>query len=316
MTTAILPADHDEAPYQPHWLSRSAFSVASVSHILGQLSLGISLYYHNYWLAVPLVLLVSHFMHAALIGFHEASHGCLKKNKRFNEIEGLIIGTLSYMSFTLYRAAHQTHHSHLGTERDVELWPFVKTDVSRGARIFAAVVELSLGVFFTPFLFARVFFEKDSIIRSPKVRRRIWKEFIAMAVFWPLVIAAVAYFDAWRYFLWMYAIPALIAGNLQSWRKYIEHVGLTGATIRSGTRSIVAHDPIGKLVSFTLLHEPFHGVHHLHVGLTHAELPGKASSLTPTREDEIAPFPSYRHAFAHLLKTLRDPKVGPQWRER
>ena len=83
-------------------------------------------------------------------------------------------GVLSFMSFTLYRAAHQTHHMHLATERDEELWPFVNVKASLWSRRLAAAIELNLGLLFTPFLFWRIFFRKDSLIRSRKVRRRIW----------------------------------------------------------------------------------------------------------------------------------------------
>ena len=86
--------------------------------------------------------------------------------------------------------------------------------------------------------------------------------------------------------------PAWLAANLQSWRKYIEHVGLTGATVRSGTRSIVSEGWLGQFVAFTLLHEPYHGVHHQHAGLSHAELPFFANELTPETPDELPPFPS------------------------
>jgi fatty acid desaturase len=260
------------------------------------------------------MVLSCHLMHGFLIGFHEASHGLLRKSRRLNEIDGVLLGMLSFMSFSLYRAAHQTHHMHLGTERDEELWPFVDPNISRLSRVFAAVVELTFGMFFTPFLFFRAFLRRNSPIRSPKVRHRIWAEVALMVVLWVAILGSVAWFGAWRYFLWLYAIPAFIAGNLQSWRKYIEHVGLTGSTVKSATRSIVADTWLGRAFSFTLLHEPFHGVHHLYGGLTHAELPLRASSLEPSHPEETRPFPSYRHALWHLLGSLKDPRVGPQWR--
>jgi fatty acid desaturase len=75
----------------------------------------------------------------------------------------------------------------------------------------------------------------------------------------------------------------------------------------------VADTTLGRLVSFTLLHEPYHGVHHLHAGVSHAHLSRYVDSLMPTGPDELPPFPSYRLAFLHLLGQLRDPKVGAQW---
>lgn len=299
----------------PHWVSRSAFQIVIFLFLFTELALlAVLKSGGSLWLAVPLVLIVSHLMHGAAVGFHEATHGLLRQNRRFNEFDGVLIGVFSFMSFSLYRAAHQSHHAHLSTERDEELWPFVLPGTPRWARILAAFLELTLGLLFTPFLFLRTFLRSGSPIRSKKVRRRIWAELALIVVVWTGVIAAVAHWQVWPYFLWMYLVPTFIAGNLQSWRKYIEHVGMTGSTVRGSTRSIVAAGWLGRLVAFTLLHEPYHGVHHLHVGVPHAELPRLAPSLAPTEPEELHPFPSYRHALLHLLRSLSDPRVGAQWR--
>ncbi len=313
MNTATTIEESEET-FQPHWVSRAAFPIVSAALLLSQLLLGIALYYDQIWAAVPLVLAISHFMHGQLIGFHEASHGLLRKSRKLNELDGILIGIFSFMSFSLYRAAHQTHHMHLGTQKDEELWPFVEPGTPRWGRILAAIVELTMGIFFTPFLFMRTFFRKGSPIRSRKVRRRIWAELVLAVVVWTVLLSVVAWLDGWKYFLWMYAAPAWIAGNLQSWRKYIEHVGLTGSTIRSATRSIVADGPVGRFVSLTLLHEPYHGVHHQRAGLPHPELPRYAADLEPEIPDEKKPFPSYRHAMVDLLRSLSNPRVGAQWK--
>jgi fatty acid desaturase len=275
--------------------------------------LGFAVHQGWWWLAVLLVIPVSHFMHGALIGFHEASHGLLRKNRLLNEIDGVLAGTLSFMSFTLYRVAHQTHHSHLATERDVELWPFVKTDSPRWVRRLTAFLELNAGLLFTPFLFWRLFFIKNSIVRNRKVRRRIWGEFFTILGTWTLIVGAVATWNLWHYFVWLFLVPGIIAGNLQSWRKYIEHVGLVGHTAKSATRSIVADTWSGRLLSLTLLHEPLHGVHHLKVGLPHTAYPQNAPLLQPELEGDLPVFPNYRSALKHLLKNLSDPKVGSHW---
>jgi fatty acid desaturase len=301
-------------PHQPHWVSRSAFQVIVILFALTEVALGAALVRGSVWLAVPLVLIASHFIHGLLIGFHEATHGLLRRSRRFNEFDGILIGVLSLMSFSLYRAAHQKHHAHLATERDEELWPFVHPEKPRWLRILAAFLELTAGLLFTPFLFLRAFLRAGSPIRSKKVRRRIWAELALIVAVWIGILAAVAYWHAWTYFVWMYLVPAGIAANLQSWRKYIEHVGLTGSTVNSATRNIVSESWLGRLVAFTLLHEPYHGVHHQHAGLPHAELPQFAAELQPASPDERSPFPSYRRALVDLLRSLADPRVGGQWR--
>ena len=231
--------DHDEHG-NTHWVSRAAFPLVIALQVTAQVALGFTIYYGWYWLAVPLALLVSHCMHGALIGFHEASHGLLRKSRLLNEIDGVLIGVISFTSFTLYRAAHQTHHMYLATERDEEMWPFVNVKAPRWGRCLAAFFELNCGLFFSPFLFWRMFFRKNSIIRAAKVRRKIWGELVLILVGWGITLALTAWFNLWVYLLWIHFIPAYIAGNAQSWRKYVEHIGLHGHTAKSATRSIIA----------------------------------------------------------------------------
>ena len=300
--------------HEPHWISRAAFPFLVILFALSQTSLAVAVFHRNYWLAVPLVLVSSHLMHSMLIGFHEASHGLLRRSRLLNEIDGIIIGTLSLMSFSLYRAAHQLHHAYLASERDEELWPFVHPDMPRNRRVLAAILELTMGLFFTPFLFVRTFLRQGSPIRNKKLRRRIWIEFAVSGVVWTGILTATAVFHAWPYFLWLHVIPAWLAANMQSLRKYVEHVGLTGSTVNSSTRSIVAEGWIANFVTFTLLHEPYHGVHHWRSGLPHPELPGHAEALEPTVPEERPPFRTYRAALRDLFINLPDPRVGAQWR--
>ncbi len=301
--------------HEPHWLSRSAFQIVVISFFITDLVLimvlrsGASL-----WLAVPLVLLGGHFMHGAALGFHEATHGLLRRNRKLNEFDGVLLGVFSFMSFSLYRAAHQLHHMHLATERDEELWPFVHPDKPRWLRMLAAVLELTMGLVFLPSLFLRIFLRAGSPVRSKKVRRRIWGELALIVVVWSAIFSAVACWHVWNYFFWLYFAPAWVAGNLQSWRKYIEHVGLLGNTANSSTRSIIARGWMGRFVAFSLLHEPYHGLHHMHAGLPHAELPKLAAELQPKADSERPPFPSYSHALVDLFRNLPDPRVGAQWR--
>jgi fatty acid desaturase len=301
-------------PHEPHWVSKAAFPVLTVIFYVTQAAQGFAVYHGFYWLVVPLVLVSSHLMHGMLIGLHEASHGLLRKNRLLNEIDGIIIAGFGFMSFSLYRAVHQSHHAHLATERDEELWPFVRPAIPRPARILVAFLELTVGLLYTPFLFIRAFLRTGSPIRKKDLRRRIWAEFSLSAVLWIGILSAVAFWDLWKYFLWLYLAPAFLAANMQSLRKYIEHVGLMGSTVNSSTRSIVSDGWLGRLVSFTLLHEPYHGVHHRHAGLPHAELPQFAGELAPKAAGERPPFRSYRHAFGDLFHSLADPRVGAQWR--
>jgi fatty acid desaturase len=304
--SAGLRDDHD--------VNCVAFQTLVFSLALAEIALWACVWIGWLWLAIPLVLVTAHLMHGLLIGFHEASHGLLRKSRRLNEFDGVLLGIFSFLPFSLYRVVHQLHHMHLATEKDTELWPFVLTKAPRWARRLAAMLELTLGLFYSPSIFLRVFVHRDSLVRSRKVRRRIWLELALAGVVWAAVLSAISLWGLWKYFIWLYLVPALIAANLQSWRKYIEHVGLTGNTVNSSTRSIIPKSWVGRVFAFTLLHEPYHGVHHQNAALPHRVLPQFTSVLIPKTPDDQAPFMSYRQALPDLIRSLADPRVGSQWR--
>ncbi|MFZ4482658.1 MAG: fatty acid desaturase family protein [Chthoniobacterales bacterium] len=303
-----------EAPagFEP-WAHHAAFSLVAGLFYTTMGVMALCLYQGWIWPLIPLVLLSSHLMHAMLIAFHEAAHGNLRKSKLLNEIDGIVVGMISVTPFMLYRALHQKHHVNLATEKDVELWPFVDPQEPLWWRRVAAFLELNFGFFYTPYLFWRVFLQRPSPVTNRAVRRRIWVETAGMILFWGTVLGLVAYFQVWTWFLVLYFIPAFIAGNLQSWRKYIEHVGLSGNTGRSATRSIVGDTLPGRIVSISLLHQPLHGVHHIKSSLPHEQLSDHVDWLMPEDDGDTVPFPTYRAAFADLLKCLADPRVGGQW---
>ena len=301
--------------HEKHDVNCVAFQTLVFSLAIVEIALWALIWSGWIWLALPLVLVAAHLMHGLLIGFHEASHGLLRKSRRLNEFDGVIIGIFSFLPFSLYRVVHQMHHMHLATERDTELWPLVLTKAPRWSRRLAVFLELTVGLFYSPFIFLRVFVGRHPLVRSRKVRRRVWVELALTVVVWTAIVTATAFFGVWKYFLWMYLVPGLIAANLQSWRKYIEHVGLTGNTVNSSTRSIVPKSWLGHVFAYTLLHEPYHGVHHENAGLPHAVLPQFKSVLTPKNPGERVPFMSYRQALPDLICGLGDPRVGAQWRD-
>ena len=307
-TAETVPDVHDD-----HEVSCVAFQTLVLSLALTEAALWGAVWSGWYWLALPLVLVAAHFMHGLLIGLHEASHGLLRNSRRLNELDGVLIGIFAWLPFSLYRVVHQSHHIHLATERDTELWPFVLPKTPRWARRLAAFAELTLGLYYSPFIFLRVFVGRNSIVRSRKVRRRIWIEMAITVVVWTVILVTVGYFQMWKYLLWMYFVPGIMAANLQNWRKYIEHMGLTGDTVNSSTRSIVPKSWLGRVFAYTLLHEPYHGVHHQNAGLPHTVLPRFTSLLTPKKPGERVPFMSYRHALPDLVRSLANPRIGAQW---
>jgi fatty acid desaturase len=265
------------------------------------------------WLAVPLVLALAHLMHGQLMAFHEAAHRTLALTPWRNDVAGILLGTFSFMGLTAYRAAHRTHHAHLATERDEELWPFVVPGFPRALRLTALFVQLFLGLGFLPSLTLRTFLRSGSPMKSKAERRRTAAEYAIMAIVWMGILAAVVWTSEWKLFLLAYVAPAVLAGNIQGFRLAVEHMGLTGRTKLASTRSVVPTGAAGRLLAFTWLNIEYHGAHHRFGGIPQTRLPDEKWLLDPTGPDERGPYPSYRSAFRHMLRSLPDPRIGAQW---
>jgi fatty acid desaturase len=268
-----------------------------------------------YWPAAALVLVNTYLSHSLVIAFHEAAHGSLCPWRPLNEYLGRVIGLQAFISLSLYRELHHWHHAHLGTPRDEEFWPFTDPANAKWKRRLAAIGELFFGVLYTPLLYFRAYIRTGSRIQIPVYRRvMIWAEVLAPFLVWGGVTAVTIYYEVFTYYLISYLAPAFLAGNVQSWRKYIEHVGLTGDSWATLTRAIRPPTTAGHVVSESLLHEPYHDLHHRYPKIPYENLPHAAAVDPPT--DGVPLFPSYRAALWDLLKALPDPKFGPAWKLR
>jgi fatty acid desaturase len=303
------------ARHQMRWTNLWIWLAFAAGFFATQGLLAVMVAWGPWWAAIPLVFLLAHLMHSHLLALHDAAHETFCPNRVLNEAVGIFIGTLGLIEFSLFRYVHHTHHSYLGTPRDEELWPFVNPEVPRWRRRLAATLELTVGLVYTPFLLLRAFFRKDSTIREPALRRRVWAELALMVAVWGGIVAATAYWQAWTFLLVVFVAPAFVAGNMQSWRKYIEHMGLTGDKVLGCTRTIVPQTWLGHVLVFTLFHEPYHGVHHTFPRLPHETLPEFSPMLEPVTSDEVPPFANYRGALIDMVSSLRDPRIGSHWEQ-
>jgi len=290
-------------------------SVVSVGLFFGMLAVTLFAWENGYWPLVLISWLVqAHIGHTNLLAFHEASHYTLHPSRRLNEFQGIILGSVILTPLSAYRWVHNQHHIHLGTQRDCELWPFVDLKVPRWRRLLTAAAELLLGFFYTPIIFLRGVLVAQRIPRAA-VRRLMWEYLICLAL-WGAVLTAVIRFGVTNEFIVGYLIPAMLAGNLQSLRKFTEHVGLLGHDVPSTTRTVIHSSMLGRLLSASMLHIDLHGPHHLHAKIPHFHLP-EATPIAYEQElcDPAAAnvFPSYVAAFWDMARTLLNPRVGAQW---
>lgn len=270
-------------------------------------------WYNGLW---PVTLLcwgiMGHIGHMNLIAFHEASHRTLHPNRLLNETMGILLGTIILTPLSVYRWVHNQHHSYLGTPKDTEMWPFVIPTVNRAWRLIAATGELCLGFFYTPIVFLHGYLIAHTMPRRTDIRIRY--EYLLIVLFLITLVTSLSLFQVWGPFVIGYLIPSMISGNLQTVRKFTEHLGLFGDTLLTKTRTVVPEGPVGKLLSESMMHIDYHGTHHRFARIPHYNLP-QATPYVYTPEKAAVPiYKTYAAAMWDMAKSLGDPRVGHQWK--
>jgi len=295
--------EHQHTSAYPAWLNFLAYAI---------LSLAVYLVWHTaYWPAIALLWLpMAYFGHTVLLAFHEAVHYTLSPSKRLNEFRGFMIGVTVLIPLSVYRQLHGYHHAALASERDMELWPYVNPKASWAWRFFSAWTELLLGFFFTPLVFLHGILKAKDV--EPEVMRRVYLEYALGIALWTVALLTVNYLGMWPEFLVVYLIPAILAGNLQTARKFVEHMGLYGDGPLTATRSVHHEDKVGTLMCRTMLNIPHHGTHHRFGKLPYFKLvEATPKAYAPPAEGPV--YRSYTRAFFAMLPSLLNPKIGKQW---
>jgi fatty acid desaturase len=312
---AAPEADVLAEAHRPRWDGYFKWLVVVTAFALGEAAMAWCVLREPAWLLPPLTLLLGFLMHGQLMALHEAAHRSLVPVRWVNEAIGITIGTLSFTGLTAYRAVHRTHHAHLATERDEELWPFVVPGTPLWVRRGAMVASLLLGIVWMPVLCLRTFLRRGSVMRNPAERRRAWFEYVGMVVFWTAAAVAVARFQGWMLFAALYAVPSVVAGSIHGIRESVEHLGLAGRTTLGSTRSIIPSGPVGRTIAFTWFNIEYHGAHHLYGGIPHGKLPDVIGLLALAGAGDVPPYQNYRSAVRDMLRSVNDPRIGRQWLE-
>ena len=258
-------------------------------------------------------LFTAYFLFCWTSCFHETAHQTLSDSKPFSIALGRMLGIAMFVPYTCYRESHIRHHAYLNKPTDWELWPYSDPNTSIWFRRVFVWFDLCVGIFMSPWIYSRIYFHKDSPLKSPEVRRSIRYEYLAMITFWATVLGLVAYFDAWLGFLTVWCIPHFLAGVFQSGRKLTEHLGMSSYDPMLGTRTVLSKrnwiTRMGSFVNFDIF---IHGPHHRHPRVAHNVLGRKMDEYIETHPDTDYPlYQSYwRATFAMFPHMVKNPGVG------
>lgn len=244
--------------------------------------------------------------------FHECSHHTLSGSKNASIWLGRILGTAMFVPYSIYRESHIRHHAYLNKPSDWELWPYSDPNTSLRFRRVFIWFDLFLGLFMAPFIYGRIFWNKETPIKDPKLRRAIRYEYAFMVLFWGSVIGTCAYFGTLWDLVRVWFLPHYLAGIYQNTRKFTEHLGMSSYDPMLGTRTVVGSNFITKWCTYFNFDIFVHGPHHRHPRIAHNLLLQKMDDYQEQNPDLKYPvFTSYWGAIIDMAPSfIKTPGVG------
>jgi fatty acid desaturase len=250
-------------------------------------------------------LFTAYFLFSWTSCFHETAHQTISRSRRISIWLGRFLGGMMFVPYTAYRETHIRHHAYLNTPRDWELWPYASPDCSLTFRRCFAWLDLVAGYFTGPYIYGRIFFHRTSPLRDPALRRTIRREYLGICALWGLLLGVVGYWQAWPLFVKVWLAPALLAGVLQTGRKFTEHLGMSSFDPLLGTRTVMAGNWLTRLCTFLNFDIFIHGPHHRHPRLTRDQLGEKMHDyMTENPETNYPVYHSYWQAVRAMLPAL------------
>jgi len=247
---------------------------------------------------------------------HEMGHMTFLASDTVSRRLGRFLGMILVIPFTCFRATHLTHHAKMCTSEDYELWPYCKPNYSIRFRKAFCLFDLLLGTISAPIIYSRVFWKRNSPLSQSEISA-IKFEYLLSILFWGAIAFVVLYVSVTQIAtpaqlsIWWIA-PLAFAATLNTFRKLIEHVGLSSCDPLFGTRTVQPTNIIAKFISFGNFDLNLHGPHHRFGMAQHDELSDKLDQALHKQPaiGELV-FHSYSGAAWHTLKCiLKNPGVG------
>ncbi len=250
------------------------------------------------WPLLPIrtagVVVIGISIQAMGITMHEAVHGNLFRQPRWDRWIGFVMAVPAFFSFTAYKVAHLNHHRHTRTDKDQDELP----NMCRNRRQY--VVLYYAWFFVGTFLYFFIVPWKALRIASRRERSRIYGEYLAMFLIYVVVVLLELRSGHLTSLLWDWLFPAQVAILLSNIRTLAEHLGTEGkGDAVSRARTVTSN----RLVSFLMLNTNYHLEHHLFPAVPWYHLPKVHRLLKPIYQ---ARRPDVRRSYlAYALESLR-----------
>lgn len=247
---------------------------------------------------------------------HELIHHNLPLGPKATRVIGEIIGTAIGIPYLVYREVHMRHHAYLNTPLDIELWPYSHPQASLGFRRSFLWFDMLCGSLATPIIYGRICFSSDSPCPE-NLKRAMRRSYLMMFVVWAAIIGGMTWLGMtgrrqFRVEGLIFLLPFLLAANLNSIRKIMEHLGTASYDPLHGTRTVVGSSWLTRILSFFDFDLSIHGPHHRFPKLSHHQLAERMEEIQQASPDVRYPvFQSFSAALRDTFRTvIANPAVG------
>ncbi len=242
-------------------------------------------------------------LHGISLFTHEAVHGTLTENRRWNDVIGAACALPVLQNFSAYRVLHLGHHQHLGEEGDPDHY----ANYTRWTWMVFLMNWLRLLIGYPVYI---------TMIPLLGFKQGTARDRVGILA--EVAAAGLAVWLAWRFvpgaWLWHgWLIPMVLINFMVNIRGMSQHTLLEHADDEvRGTRSILT----APLVRFFMCNENYHLEHHLYPGVPWHHLPQVHAALKEPLREQGAPYIGSYAAFVRefIGGSLRRSPLGSRHR--
>lgn len=230
------------------------------------------------------VLVIGARQRALATILHDASHLCLAKNRKLNYILGTYFsGYLIGQEFNIYKESHvKGHHIHLG---DPEKDPDYQYHIDVGLYQLQNNHQFLFKYVLKPLFLLNILSYAYYVFKYRMLQfRKYPKQYLAMVIYWLLILGTLFYFGVLNYFLLYWLVPYFTSFMVIGWFiELAEHYPLVLTNKKSiyMTRNRFSHWIEAFFLSIHA--ENYHLTHHLQASIPYWNI-GKAHKIM--MEDE------------------------------
>ncbi len=180
----------------------------------------------SFWLTLPVLVIAAGFLVRIFVIFHDCCHGSFWRQRRWNQVVGVVTGILTWFPYAQWRREHAIHHAsngNLSRRGTGDIWTLTVREycaASRWRRLLYRLYRHPLVMFgLGPVLVVVIQYRWNQKGARASERWNTYATNAALAV----ISAALCWLCGWQHFLLIEGTILYLAGMAGIWLFYVQH---------------------------------------------------------------------------------------------